>query len=486
MEQLSGQDAMFLYTETRDSPMHVAGLAIYDQSTAPGGQVRFKDILRHAQERLHTSRSFRHKLVTVPFSLDHPYWIEDPDFDLEFHVRHIALPEPGDWRQLCIQVARIHARPLDLNRPLWEMYVIGGLDNVPDRPPGSYGIFTKIHHAAIDGASGAELTAALHDLTPDARVPAPDTRWEGEQEPSAVELMVRTAFNNVRQPFRLARVVADAVPAIARVTRGLRSEELTRSGPVPKTRFNARVSPHRVVEGRSFSLDEVRAIKKTLVGATVNDVILTVCGGALRAYLEEKRELPEDSLIAMAPVNVRSKDEEGTEGNQVSQMSIPIRSDVADPTERLHAVREGSRASKELTNAIGARLMTDFSKHIPASLAALGSKAALRLGLVNRMDPLFNCTITNVPGPQVPLYMGGARLVTNYGLGPVIDGMGLIICVLSYCGTITVTATSCRQMMPDPEFFSECLQASFDELKEAALGAEPQVLAEAPEEAPSA
>ena len=473
MDQLSGQDAMFLYTETGHSPMHVAGVAIYDQSAATGGRIRFKDILAHVEARLHTARSYRQKLVRVPLSLDHPYWVEDPEFDLEFHVRHIALPEPGDWRQLCIQIARLHARGLDLTRPLWEMYVIEGLDNVPGLPSGSYAIMTKIHHCAIDGATGNEITASLHDLEPGAPAPRAETRWKPEPDPSGLELLLRTAFNNVRQPFRLAGVIRDAVPVIARVTQALRSEELRGAGPVPKTRFNDSVSPHRVVEGRSFSLDDIKAIKKSVVGATVNDAVLTICGGALRAYLDEKNELPEDSLIAMAPVNTRTKEEEGTAGNQVSAMLVAIRSDIADPAERLRAVQEASRASKELTNAIGARLMTDITKHIPASLAALGSQAALRSGLMNRMDPLFNCTITNVPGPQDPLYMGEARLVTTFGMGPVLEGMGLILAIFSYCGTLTITATSCRDMMPDPEFFSECLQSSFDELRDAALGADP-------------
>ena len=205
MEQLSGLDSAFLNLETRSAPTHVGGVAIYDQSSAPEGQVTFKGILTNVESRLHLARCFRQKIVQVPFGFDHPYWIEDANFDLEFHVRHIALPKPGDWRQLCIQIARLHARPLDLDKPLWEMYVIEGLDQVEGLPAGSFAILTKIHHAAIDGVSGVELTAAIHDLEPQATVPESDSRWVPEAEPSFVELALRSTVNNIRQPLRFAR-----------------------------------------------------------------------------------------------------------------------------------------------------------------------------------------------------------------------------------------------------------------------------------------
>ncbi|MGH0028876.1 MAG: WS/DGAT/MGAT family O-acyltransferase [Myxococcota bacterium] len=474
MQQLSGLDASFLYFETANAPMHIGSLAIYDQSTVEGGLVTFKSLLANVEQRLHRARCFRQKLVNVPFDLDHPYWIEDDAFDLEYHLRHIALPKPGDWRQLCIQTARLHSRPLDLSRPLWEMTVIEGLDNVPGLPPGSFAVVTKIHHAAIDGVSGAELAAAIHDLTPGAPVPPPEEEWKPERSPSWLELSGRLALNNIRQPFRAARMLGQSLPAVRR----WRQEMASRPEPpddesVPRTRFNGTVSPLRVVEGRRFDLGEVREIKKTVVGATVNDAIITLCGGALRRYLEHHGELPEESLWAMTPVSVRTEDEAGTAGNQVSSMLMSVKSDVADPAERLAAVTAGSQRSKELTKAVGARLMTDASQFIPGSLAGLAARAYSRFGLANRIDPFFNTVITNVPGPQQDLYWNDARLVANYGLGPVMDGMGIIHAVFSYCGEITVTATSCREMMPDPQFYADCLQTSFDELKQATLGPAP-------------
>ena len=471
MQQLSGLDASFLYFETPNSPMHITGLAIYDQSTAPGGLVTFKSILQNVEERLHCARCFRQKLAKVPFDLDHPYWIDDADFDLEFHVRHIALPKPGDWRQLCIQAARLHSRPLDLTRPLWEMTVIEGLDDVEGLPKGSYGLLTKIHHAAIDGVSGSELTAALHDTEIGAPVPPPDKRWKPEAEPSIIELSARMTLNNLRNPFRIARVVGRSVPAIGRWRQQQAARPSNASENVPRTRFNGTVSPHRVVEGRRFNLGEIREIKKSVTGATVNDAVITICGGALRRYLETHGELPKESLWAMTPISVRSDDEKGTAGNQVSATTMSVCSDIADPAERLATVTEGSQRSKALTKAIGARLLTDYTQFIPGALAGLAARAYSRFGVANRIDPFFNTVITNVPGPQEDLYWNRARLVATYGLGPVMDGLGIIHAIFSYCGELTITATSCRELMPDPQFYAECLQSSFDDLKAATLGA---------------
>ncbi len=468
MEQLSGQDATFLYLESPRMPMHIGSINIYDQSTAPGGEVRFKQILDLIESRLHKARAFRQRLVQVPMALDYPYWIQDPNFDLEFHVRHIALPKPGDWRQLCIQAARLHSRQLDLSRPLWEFTIIEGLDNVAGLPRGSYAMLAKVHHSAIDGATGAEITAALHDLGPEGTVVAPDRPWVAEQPPSALELLLRTYGNNIRQPFQLLKVLSQAVPVIAETRRRIARQELKAAGEVPKTIFNARVSAHRVFEGRDFDLADVKTMRRALPGATVNDVVLAVCSGAIRSYLSAHGALPQESLVAMAPVNVRVDTERGTGGNQVSALAVAIRTDIADPLERLGAVHAHTRDAKELSNAYGARLMTDINKHIPAATLALAGRLVTQLGVGNMISPLFNCVITNVPGPQVPLYMNGARLVTQYGLGPVGDSIGLFMPVLSYNGRLTISFTSCREIMPDPERFAACIEASFAEMLAAA------------------
>jgi diacylglycerol O-acyltransferase / wax synthase len=463
MRQLTGLDASFLYAETANAPMHISGLSIYDQSTAPGGKVRFKDIVENTNNRLLGMPIMTQKLVTVPLSLDHPYWVTDGAYDPEFHIRHIALPKPGDWRQLCIVISRLHARPLDRARPLWELYIIEGLDNVEGVPKGSFAMFSKTHHAAIDGTSGMELTAATHDLSPHYKRASQALPVSVDSEPTSLELLLRSQFNNIRKPFHFLSVARNTMPGMAKAVAGLSRGQLHRVKDIPRTRFNGSVSPHRVFDAINVSLDDVKKIKNSVVGATVNDAAITIVGGALRKYLQAHNELPTHSLAAMAPVNVRS-DKDNTGGNVVASMTVEVRSDIEDPLKRLQAVHESSRQAKELTNAIGAKAITDYSEFIPSMLTAQAARLASRWGLANRMTPQFNCVITNVPGPPIPLYNTGAKMVANYGAGPVQDGLGLFHVIGSYCGQFVISATSCRVMMPDPAFYRECLQDSFDEL----------------------
>ena len=467
MEQLSGQDASFLYFETPNSHMHVASMALYDQSTAPDKRVRFRDLTDNIRKRLHLAKCFRRRLVELPMAVDHPYWIEDKDFDLEFHIRHIALPPPGDWAQLCKQSARLHSFPLNRAHPLWEMTVISGLKNIPNTPDGAFAVLLKIHHAAIDGASGAALTEVIHDESAKIRgIPLPDTPWAGENEPSVIELGMRTLNNNVTQPFRFAEVLSRTVPAMQRAAQSL--PELTQRAAIPKTRFNAPVTAHRIMEGREYPLADMRTVKQAVDGATINDVVLTVVGGALRKYLTREDELPDASLVAMAPINVRTASEANTEGNKVAAMTAELGTHIDDPLDRLAAVRSSTHQSKSLTNAIGARLMTDYSQFVPAQLASLAARMYTTYGMSERAAPPFNCVVTNVPGPQKPLYMSGARLISTYGMGPLFDGMGLMFPVFSYNGNITIALTSCREMLPDPAAMADYLDEAFDELRAAA------------------
>jgi diacylglycerol O-acyltransferase len=470
MHQLSGMDASFLYMETGNTPMHIGSLAIYDQSTAPGGQVSFKDILQFFDERLHKAKAFRQRLARVPLSLDHPYWIEDPDFDLEFHVRHIALPAPGDWRQLCIQAARLHARPLDRNKPLWEAYVIEGLDNVAGVPKGSFALVTKIHHAAIDGVSGAEISQAIHDLAPDSEVDEPDEPWVAERMPTGIELLTRSAAKSVASPLKFGKLLYRSAPSLGKVAVGVATKQLKFPKGAPRTRFNGYVSPHRVFTGRSFDLNEVKAIKNSQEGTTVNDVVVSICGGALRYYLQDKNELPSTSLVAMAPMSARPTDKQKAAGNLITAMSLPIRSDIADPLERLIAVSKESKEAKKLTYTMGPHLATDAAEFLPSTVSGLIARTFANSGLVDRVPPIVNTVITNIPGPNMPLYSMGSRMVATFGLGPIVHGLGLFQPVLSYNDTITISAVSDRAMMPDPAFYGECLQRAFEELKSSTIG----------------
>lgn len=469
MHQLSGLDATFLYAEMNNSPMHIAPLLIYDPSTTGADVVRFKDILNTFASRLHRSPVFKRKLAMVPLNLDQPYWVEDDNFDLEFHVRHIALPKPGDWRQLSILVARLHARPLDRSRPLWEAYIIEGLDNVEGLPKGCYAMFLKIHHAAIDGASGVEIISALHDLTPSPPPPRQEAAPVLDPGPSRAEMLWRAYKVNMFAPFRLARLVTEGIPAWRRVHEGVKAKKFRTLGDKERTRFNAAVSPHRVSGAADFDLGLIRKMKDAVPGATVNDVILSIVGGSLRSYLLDKGELPEGSLVAGAPVNVRKSEDAAAAGNQVSMMVIALGTDIVGPRERLQAVHEGAVGSKAYHEAVGARLMTDMTQSLPAELAALGVRAALGSGLMAGMKPIFNTIVTNVPGPQLPLYMGGALVVRSYGLGPCLDNMGLFHAVTSYNGQIAVSFQACREMMPDPGFYEQCLYAAYADLQAAVL-----------------
>ena len=343
--------------------------------------------------------------------------------------------------------------------------MIEGLDNIDHLPSGSFAIFTKMHHAAVDGASGTEITAAMHDLSAEAHLDTEPYAIQVENEPSDVELLLRAQVNAVKQPFRFVSVARNTVPGFAQAYTRLRKGELHRVEDIPRTRFNDKISPHRVFQAVHFPLVDIKRIKEAVPGATVNDVAITICGGALRKYLEDKNELPDVSLAAMAPINVRNDKERGTGGNIVSAMTVQVRSDIEDPVERLKAVHAGTAEAKELSSAVGAKSMTDYTQFIPSTLTAQAARLASRWGLLNRVSPFYNCVITNVPGPQVPLYNTGARMVANYGTGPILDGMALFHAITSYCGDFAISATSCRVIMPDPEFYRQCLLDSYEELK---------------------
>lgn len=472
MEQLTGLDAAFLYMDTKNTPMHIGSIAIYDPSTAPGEFVRYKDILNFIEARLPLASTFRQGLVNVPFGLDHPYWIEMEDFNLEYHVRHVALPKPGDWRQLCIQSARIMARPLDLTKPLWEFTIIEGLDHVDGVPEGSYAIVSKIHHSAIDGMSGVDIMNAIHTLNPNDPTPQLDDKWKPEKKPSTMEMAVRGYIGNVKQPLRWVEMAGKSLPGLARTVKGLLTKEfsLSQAMSAPRTRFNSKISSHRVVEGVAFPLARIKEMRAAVEGAKVNDVMLTIVGGAMRRYLESKGELPETTLVAMAPVSVRSNNESGSMGNQVSGMLVQLGSDIADPMERLLAIAAHTQEQKALTNALGARQMSELSKTAPALFTGIAARLYTQFGLANSVKPFFNTVVTNVPGPPIPIYSTGAEMVKYYGLLCLFDGLGLGHVVMSYHKEVTITITADREMMPDPEFYAQCMRESFEELELAILG----------------
>lgn len=468
MQQMKGSDSLFLYGDKPGQHQHISMIYVYDQSTASEGTVRFKKILEHLQSRLGTSRVFRQRLVSVPLDLDYPYWIEDPDFDIENHVRHIALPAPGDWRQFCIQVSRLHAQPLDMSRPPWEMYVIEGLDNASFLPKGAFAVLTKVHHVAVDGMTGVDITMALHDLEPDPAPVVVHDLWRPEQEPSTVDLLTRSFYNNtekaVKSGFGLLRKLSGAATKPTALISKLTDNAEDKA---PFTRFNRSISSHRVWDARVFPLEDIKAIKQVIPGATVNDVVLTICGGAMARYLESKNELPKQPLISMVPVNVRKESERGQSGNYVYLSRANLRTDIGDPLERLKAVTDEMTKLKAM-NAVGAREMTDLQNCLPSTTMALASRtAAASIGPGRKYRESQNMIVTNVPGPQQPLYLCGARLLLFTGMAVITDNLAISHAVTSYDSQMIIAPLSDRKIMPDPGFYAECLEQAFIELKAA-------------------
>lgn len=461
MRQITGGDALFLYSDKQSRHQHISMLYVYDQSELRDGPLRFKDIMRHVESRIGSSPVFRQRLVEVPLNLDYPYWINDPDFDLEFHVRHIALPKPGDWRQLCIQLSRLHARPLDMTRPVWEMYVIEGLDNVDFLPQGSFAIMTKIHHVAIDGVAAAQMTEGLHDTEPYPATQPRQRRWRPETEPGTARLLTRALRNNMRTSLGTGRKLVEKLQERVSAGFGGEGDQPWTSEPGPPTRFNQPISPHRVWDAVRFDLADFKAIKNVVPGATINDVVLTVCGGAMNRYLAEKNELPERSLAALVPVSVRTREESGTAGNKVHLTRTSLKTLQHSPLERLAEVSEEMRHVKEM-NALGAREMTELQEGLPAPTMLLAARATIaNTGPGRRFREQNNMIVTNVPGPQHTLYFCGARLVMFTGLAVITDYLGISHAVTSYDGTLVIAPLADRAMMPDPEFYAECLRAEF-------------------------
>jgi diacylglycerol O-acyltransferase len=468
MKQLSGTDNIFLTQEKGNQTAHVGGLAIYDPSTAPGGHVRFKSILEFYTRRMSISTVFRRRLVRAPLDLDRPYWIDEPQIDVEYHIRHIALPHPGDWRQLMIQVARLHARPLDLSKPAWEAYVIEGLDKVPGVPKGSFAMYTKFHHSAIDGQAGAKLIFDLHSLSVEADSVSNETQVTiADRVPTTVELLSRMVGNRYKQVKIIASLTKDLAPLALNLGKqkidALLNPPVSSGRTPPKedstiavTRFNHALSPHRVVEACPVSLADCQVIRDAFPGVTINDIFLTASGGAMRKYLESKGELPKTTLRAQVPVSVRSEKAGADAGNQIGVALMPIYTQIADPVERLQRVAAGAVRGKKQSNAAG--------KELPAKLSAVLPSYVVDKILRKLYIPTFNLTVSNVRGPAVPLFMARAQLRSFMPINMLLDGMALSITGFSYDGILWVCVVADRAAMPDPAFFAQCFRDSMAEL----------------------
>ena len=466
MRQLTALDAQFLALESPRQAGHVGAVAVLDPSSRPNGQLELADIQNMIAERLPLLPPFRWRLKQVPLGLDYPYWIDDSDFDLEYHVRELAIAPPPTDEKLAEQVARIFSRPLDRARPLWEVYVIQGLAD------GHVAVMTKIHHALIDGMSGAEIMGVLLDLGPEGReLPEepPATMTIGDREPSEREMLVRGLLGAPRYAVRVARALPATLPNIedvavlaqipgaklvgrttataARLLRGGEHRVLERSQlEPPRTEFNGHVSPHRRFSFGQLSLADVKAVKNAH-GCTVNDVVLALCAGAVRRWLVEHEDLPSEPLVAQVPVSVRTTKQQGTYGNRIGMLSVPLFTNEEDPVKRLMLAHDAMALAKERHKAMPAELLQDATQFIPP--AVFSRAARITFSLAAARKPIWNLVVSNVPGPQFPLYMAGARLVANYPVSVITDGMGLNITVMSYDGHLDFGIVADREQMRD-------------------------------------
>jgi WS/DGAT/MGAT family acyltransferase len=460
MQRLSGLDATFLYMETPSSYMHVAGLMILDPSTMPDG-FSMQNVHDFYNSRLHLAAPFRRRLAEIPLGIHHPLWIEDPDFDLDQHLHHIAVPPPGGQRELAALAADLVKMHLDRSRPLWESWIIEGLEG------GNVAVLTKVHHAAIDGVSGNEITVAMLQLSPDDEPTPPAEEWKPDRVPTDIELLAYAGSSIARQPIRLAKTARRTLESALQVRERNRRPDVEPPPGLftaPHTSFNVALTPHRDYAFTSLSLREVKAIKNAL-GVSVNDVVLALCAGALREYLERLDELPDEPLVAMVPVSVRTEDQQGTHGNQVSSMLCSLATDIDDPVERLNRIHEGTKQAKEQINVIGAEALTDWAEF--AAPAVLGRAARLyaRTRMADHHRPLFNVTISNVPGPPFPLYSTGARMVAHYPMGPIFDGGGLNITLMSYMDSVDFGVVACSDVVDDVWSIADGLGEALEVLK---------------------
>lgn len=460
MEEMTGLDAAFLYLERPNAPMHIGGLSVLE------GSLSFADFRNLLKSRIHLVPSLRQRLVQVPLSLDRPYWIDDPDFNIDYHLHHTALPEPGGWKQLRKLTSRIFSQHLDRNRPLWEMVFVEGLDTIPQVPPGSVAVISKIHHAAIDGMAGADILGLLFDLTETPReYPQPEPK-EKQPLPDDVELMMRSAVNFAKRPFKLPNILMETAKATLKtgaLSRASRTEMPTLPFTAPHTIFNEAISADRIWNTALLSLDRIKRLRR-IMDCTVNDLILAICAGAIRRYLLEKDALPSQPIVAMVPVSVRAKDDNGMAGNQVSAMFIQLATDIADPIERLQKIQKNVKRGKAYQGAIDASTLIQYSEFVPFGVAGQAARLYSRSEL-SKQRPVYNCVITNVPGPQIPLYMAGKRLLAHMGSAPILDGLGLMIPVFSYNGVVSVSPTSSPNLMPDLDNFTRYIWESANELE---------------------
>ncbi len=462
MRRLKGQDAAFWFGETPAWHMHVGSLGIVDISDAP--DYSFDLVRKLLIERLPQLPQFRWKAFEVPLGIDRPVWVEDDAFDPDYHIRRIAVPPPGDHAQLEDLVGHLFSYKLNRDRPLWELWVIEGLAD------GRIAVLAKVHHAIVDGVSGAGLGEILLDIEPTPR-PAPDSVAPDEvaRAPSSGELLAQGMVNAAFvMPVRTARVASQMLGQAVSVA-GYARRSARPSFPLfdaPRVSFDGELTPHRRLSGATVELARLKAIKDT-AGVKLNDVVLALCSGVLARYLDERGELPDRSLIAQVPVSLRTDADKDDVGSKVGTMFVSLATEMADPAERLERIAESSQSAKEMRRALSARGIIGISEAAPPALIGLAARAISLTGLTDGTRPPVNVVISNVPGPPFPLYMAGGLVEHLLPLGPLLLGIGLNITVFSYRDQLDVGFLSCPELLAEPALLADSVEGELALLERA-------------------
>ena len=460
MQRLSGLDASFLYLETAAQPLHVCSILELDTSTMPGGYTfdRMRDEL---SLRIKAMPQFREKLADSRFNPDHPVWVDDDDFDVDRHLHRIGLPSPGRRHELAEICGHIASLPLDRSRPLWEMWVIENIEGTDAHAGGRLAVMTKVHHAGVDGVTGANLMSQLCGTEPDAPAPAP---VDGVGGGSELEIAITGAVKFATRPLKLINVVPTTVSSVVDTVKRARSGmAMARPFAAPQTPFNANVTGHRNIAYAQLDLEDIKKVKNHF-GVKLNDVVMALVAGVLRKFLDDRGELPDSTLVAMVPVSVHDKSDRPGR-NQVSGLFSSLQTHIDSPAERLKAIAEANSVAKQHSSAIGATLLQDWTQF--AAPAVFG--VAMRLYASTKLTearPVHNLVISNVPGPQIPLYFLGSEVKAMYPLGPIFHGSGLNITVMSLNGKLDVGIVSCPELLPDLWDLADDFGVALDELLE--------------------
>src|SRR5690554_5129461 len=468
MRQLSELDASFLYLESEATPMHIGGVYLFDASKQKQ-PLAFSTFVAYLRSRLHVVPVFRQRLKEIPLRLGRPYWIDDPDFSIERHLAYVNLGEHGQKSSLIALASKILEEPLKRDRPLWHITFVDGFKLKDDDPDSDgFALIVKLHHAAIDAFSGEEIIGKLLEYTPEAKPITAPRPWFPRPEPSEERVILQAGANILKTPLQFASLAAHATEVTAK---GIIQKQLRKlplpfpffSG--PHSPFNRQITANRQIISARIELSRLKAIKASLADVTLNDVVLGLCAETLRRYMVSQGSDATKSLVAMTPVSVRSNSLRKATGNQMSAMLLDLSTNEPDPALRIRKIHWNAVASEPYRNAIAADRLTEL---LPSTMLALSARLYTELQIAQRYHPVFNLPITNVPGPQVPLFLQGARLVQQYNTAPLFDSMGLVVVAVSYQGQLTVNFTVCPDVVPDGESLAKYVHESLDAIEAAA------------------